>query len=116
MKTFIRSALFLLAILSAQAQVDQAQGLARLFDYDAKAALDIQEKASFDWNGVKVIDLTYASPKGGRVLAFLVLPNGKGPFAGVAFGHWGGGTRTEVLPEAELYAQVAAVSVMVDYP
>ncbi len=116
MKTFICTALFLLATLPAQAQVDQAQGLARLFDYDAKAPLDIQEKASFDRNGLKVIDLTYASPKGGRVPAFLVLPNGKGPFAGVVFGHWGGGTRTEFLPEAELYAQAGAVSVMIDYP
>jgi pimeloyl-ACP methyl ester carboxylesterase len=32
------------------------------------------------------------------------------------FGHWGPGNRTEFLPEALLYAQAGAVSLLVDYP
>ena len=61
-------------------------------------------------------DLTYASPKGGRVTAYLVAPAGKGPFAGLVFGHWGPGNRTEFLPEATLYARAGAASLLVDYP
>jgi dienelactone hydrolase len=44
------------------------------------------------------------------------VPPGKGPFAGLVFGHWGPGNRTEFLPEATLYAQVGAVSLLIDYP
>jgi dienelactone hydrolase len=63
-----------------------------------------------------VFDVTYASPRQGRVTAFLVVPPGKGPFAAILLGHWGGGNRTEFLSEAELYAQVGAVSLLIDYP
>jgi dienelactone hydrolase len=44
------------------------------------------------------------------------VPTGKGPFAGLLFGHWGPGNRTEFLPEATLYARAGAVSLLVDYP
>ncbi len=44
------------------------------------------------------------------------MPAGKGPFAGLLFGHWGPGNRTEFLPEAMLYAAAGAVGVMIDYP
>lgn len=90
--------------------------LKRQFDYDPKAPLDVQEKLLFERNTVKVFDVTYASPKGGRVTAYLVVPGGKGPFAGLVFGHWGPGNRTEFLPEAMLYARAGAVSLLVDYP
>jgi cephalosporin-C deacetylase-like acetyl esterase len=100
----------------AHAQSAAAPDPARLFDYDRKQPLDIQEKATYDRNGVRVIDLSYASPRQGRVTAFLVLPRGKGPFAAILFGHWGGGNRTEFLPEAELYAQAGAISLLMDYP
>jgi hypothetical protein len=61
-------------------------------------------------------DITYASPAGGRVTAYLVTPRGKGPFPAVLFGHWGDGTRTEFMPEALLYARAGVVSLLVDYP
>ncbi len=111
--------LFLASLLLAQAAHAQAKPpseSAKLFNYDAKAPLDIQEKATLERNGAKVIDLTYASPRQGRVTAFLVVPSDKGPFAAVLFGHWGGGTRTEFLSEAELYAQAGVVSLLIDYP
>jgi dienelactone hydrolase len=56
------------------------------------------------------------APIGGQVTAYLVVPPGKGPSAGLVFGHWGYGTRTEFLPEALLYAQAGAVSLLPDYP
>jgi cephalosporin-C deacetylase-like acetyl esterase len=63
---------------------------------------------------VRIYDLTYASPKSGRVTAYLVAPRERGRFAGVLFGHWGYGTRTEFLPEATLYARAGVVSLLVD--
>jgi len=51
----------------AHAQSAAAPDPARLFDYDRKQPLDIQEKATYDRNGVRVIDLSYASPRQGRV-------------------------------------------------
>lgn len=115
------TAVFLFAALSlssaAYAQEKSAADSARLFDYDAKQPLDIQQIRTYDRDGgVKVFDLTYASPRQGRVTAFLVVPPGKGPFAAILLGHWGGGNRTEFLSEAELYAQVGAVSLLIDYP
>jgi len=90
--------------------------LKRMYDYDSKQPLDVQEKILHERGGIKVYDLTYASPKGGRVAAYLVVPTGKGPFAGLVFGHWGPGNRTEFLPEATVYARAGAVSLLVDYP
>jgi dienelactone hydrolase len=90
--------------------------LKRMYDYDRKQPLDVQEKLLHERDHVKVYDLTYASPKGGRVTGYLVVPKEKGPFAGLVFGHWGPGNRTEFLPEATLYARAGAVSLLIDYP
>ena len=87
-----------------------------LFDYDAKAPLDIHDKIIEEFDGGNLHDITYVSPKGGPVAAYLVVPKGKGPFAAVLFGHWGNGTRTEFIPEAKLYARAGAVSLLPDYP
>ena len=86
------------------------------FDYDAKAPLDIHDKIIEEFDGGSLHDITYVSPKGGPVAAYLVVPKGKGPFAAVLFGHWGNGTRTEFIPEAKLYARAGAVSLLPDYP
>ncbi len=99
------------------AAADAFDELKRMYDYDAKQPLDVQEKLLHERDQVKVYDVTYASPKGGRVTAYLVVPDGaKGPFAGLLFGHWGPGNRTEFLSEATLYARAGAVSLLIDYP
>ena len=92
------------------------QSASHLFDYDAKQPLDIHDKVIAKFNGGTLHDITYASPKGGPVGAYLVVPSGKGPFAAVLFGHWGNGTRAEFIPEAKLYARAGAVSLIPDYP
>jgi cephalosporin-C deacetylase-like acetyl esterase len=100
------------ASLSAQAKsIDE---LRRMFDYDRKMPLDVKETGVINRNGVRIRDVTYASPKGGRVTAYIVEPVARGRFAGIVFGHWGYGTRTEFLPEAMLYARAGAVSVLID--
>jgi beta-lactamase class A len=87
-----------------------------LFDYDAKAPLDIHDKIIEEFDGGSLHDITYTSPKGGPVAAYLVVPKGKGPFAAILFGHWGNGTRAEFISEAKLYARAGAVSLIPDYP
>jgi dienelactone hydrolase len=101
---------------AAGAADNSIDDLKAMFDYDAKQPLDLQERLLHERDGVKVFDISYASPKGGRVPAYLVTPTGKGPFAGLVFGHWGPGNRTEFLPEATLYARAGAVSLLIDYP
>lgn len=96
---------------------EEISSLIKQFDYDSKAPLDVQEVKVEERNGIVIKDITFASPKGGRVGTYLIVPpQGKGPFAGLMFGHWGLGTRTEFIPEALLYAQAGVVSILPDYP
>ena len=108
--------LLLLSVTSdgALAQIQSANELRRIFDYDQLAPLDVKVVSSIYRQGVRIDDITYASPKSGRVTAYLVVPSRRGRFAGIVFGHWGNGTRTEFLPEAILYARAGVVSLLVD--
>ena len=109
--------LLLLIVVCCHATFAQNQSideLRRVFDYDQNESLDIKEVSVINRNGVRIHDISYASPKSGRVTAYLVVPAEKGRFAGVVFGHWGLGTRTEFLPEAMLYARTGVVSLLVD--
>ena len=99
---------------AALAQNQSIDAMRRMFDYDQNAPLDIREVGVINRNEVRIHDITYTSPKSGRVTAYLVEPTGRGRFAGVVFGHWGYGTRTEFLPEAILYARAGVVSLLVD--
>jgi hypothetical protein len=92
-----------------------------LFTYDSNVPLDIQGGESHHPLGVTVNDLTYASPMGGRVPATLVIPDGDGPFAGLLLQHGMGagshpGARKFHLPEAEIYARLGAVVLLIDAP
>jgi dienelactone hydrolase len=109
----------LLALAAAPPAVarDGIGDLKKQFEYDAKAPLAAEEKLLYERDGAKVFDLTYAGRNGSKVTAYLVTPaTGKGPHAGLVFGHWGPGNRTEFLAEAKLYARGGAVCVLVDYP
>jgi dienelactone hydrolase len=88
----------------------------QLFEYDSSASLDTKETSVRNFGGVLVHDITYASPKGGRVPAYLVVPPDRGPFAGIIFHHWGLGDRSEFLPEAVMLARAGAVSILIDAP
>jgi dienelactone hydrolase len=117
MKKVLCSLLLVLISCSVTlAQDKPLDELRRMFDYDRKASLDVKEVGVISRDGVRVRDITYVSPKGGRVTAYLVEPVRKGRFAGIVFGHWGYGTRTEFLPEAILYARAGAISLLVDDP
>jgi dienelactone hydrolase len=87
------------------------------FDYDAKAPLNIQEAGVEHRGSVAIHDISYESPKGGRVPAYLVVPEGKGPFAAVLWGHWYWQNseffnRKEFLDEAVALAHSGVVSLL----
>lgn len=91
--------------------------LVRLFDYDAAQPLHVEvARTSTVEDGLTLDDLSYASPKGGRVTAYLVRPAGDGPFAGLLFMHGGNGNRSSLLPGAKVLARTGAVCLLIDSP
>jgi cephalosporin-C deacetylase-like acetyl esterase len=97
------------------------EDLVREFDYDRNALLNILEEHKEERDGATVIELSYDSPRGGRVPATLVLPPGKGPFAGILFGHWmmprsPFRNRKEFLEEALFLSHSGTVSLLTDAP
>ncbi|MEY2512483.1 MAG: hypothetical protein QOE26_3246 [Verrucomicrobiota bacterium] len=104
-----------------RAKPPRFEDLVREFDYDRNALLNIREEHKEERDGATVIELSYDSPRGGRVPATLVLPPGKGPFAGILFGHWmmprsAVANRKEFLEEALFLARSGAVSLLTDAP
>ncbi|MFY2557550.1 prolyl oligopeptidase family serine peptidase [Corallococcus terminator] len=115
--------LALLALLPARAEQAPEPDTGTLLselrtvtDYDAKTPLDVKTVRTQRRGDVTVTELTYASPKGGRVPAYLVTPPGPGPFAGLTFLHWGQGSKNEFLDEALSLARAGVVSLLVDAP
>src|SRR5262245_17561461 len=92
------------------------QELIHLYDYDRSAPLELKEKGLQDRQGVQVHDISYASPEGGRVPAYLVRPPGAGPFAGILFMHGGNGSRASLLPWALIFARTGAICLLIDSP
>jgi dienelactone hydrolase len=90
--------------------------LKKQFDYDAAEPLNVERKLLFERGGVKIFDVTYSSPRGGRVTAYLTVPSKAGNYPGILFGHWGPGNRTEFFPEAQIYSRAGAVCLMIDWP
>jgi len=99
----------------------QKTGTSSNFDYDNKLPLDTQDVGVEFRGAVGIYDLSYASPKGGRVPAYLVLPPGKGPFAAIIWGHWCWSNsefrnRKEFLDEAVALAPSGVASLLLDFP
>ena len=95
--------------------------MVRHFDYDKNAPLDLKIIGTQKRGDVTVYDVTYASPKGGVVPAYLVVPGGKGPFAGIIWGHWYWRNsemrnRKQFLDEAVALAPSGVVSLLTDGP
>jgi dienelactone hydrolase len=73
--------------------------LAGLYAYDRSRPLSVRLAATQDRSGVVVHDLTFASPKRGRVPAYLVVPSGRGPFPAVLMQPGSNGDRDTVLED-----------------
>lgn len=90
---------------------------ATLTAYDASASLDLREEAAVqEIDGIAVHDVSWTSPLGGRVSAWLVVPPGEGPFAGLAYLHGSETWRDDFLDEALAMAHGGAVSLVLDAP
>src|SRR4029077_2516485 len=116
----MRSLLGVLLVIALPWYAQDAESVKRL-DYDHNAPLDAKEVSVDKWGKVSVHDISYASPKGGRVPAYLVVPEGKGPFAAVLWGHWYWSNssmrnRSEFLDEAVVLAHSGVVSLLPDGP
>ncbi|HEU4479521.1 MAG TPA: hypothetical protein VFR80_13460 [Pyrinomonadaceae bacterium] len=109
-------------VLCNSALFAQDAELVRHFDYDAKAPLEMKVLGTEKRGEATVYDITYASPKGGVVPAYLVVPSkAKGSFAGVLWGHWYWTNsemrnRKQFLDEAVALAPVGVVSLLTDGP
>jgi uncharacterized protein len=89
----------------------------RLFDYDRQAPLDIKETSVAELTGYSRHEITYASPKGGRVPAMLLVPSdSSGPFAGIILMHGLPGDRTNNASFARGLATTGAVVLAIDAP
>ncbi len=85
--------------------------------YDPAAPIDYQEgDAETLDTGVTVTDVSWASATGERVTAWLVVPPGEGPFAGLVYLHGSETDRDDFLDEAEAMATGGAVSLVLDAP
>ena len=105
---------FLLAASAAPAE-RVPSNLVQQFDYDSHQPLDTHDKTLKEFKCGVIHDITYASPSGGLVSAYEIVPKSKGPYAAVIFGHWGNGTRGEFIPEAKALACAGVVSLLPDY-
>lgn len=99
----------------------QDADLVRHFDYDRRAPLGIKQIGVAHRGGATIYDITYASPKGGVVPAYVVVPKGKGPFAAIIWGHWywdnsSMRNRRQFLDEAVVLASAGVVSLLPDGP
>jgi len=87
-----------------------------VFFYDQSRDMGLRVRDTVYTNGHTVSDVTYLSPLGGEVPAYLVRPEGKGPFPGIIFLHHGLGDRRAFLPEAKVLASAGVVSLLPDAP
>lgn len=99
----------------------QDSALLQPYAYDPKAPLEVLEVSRQPGEGATLVELSYASPKGGRVPATLVLPKGKGPFPAVVWGHWHWDNsayrnRRQFREEALLLARSGVASLLTDSP
>jgi dienelactone hydrolase len=91
------------------------------WQYDQNAALDPQQEGILFRDDVTVQDISYASPKGGRVPAYLIVPDGKGKFPAIVWGHWYWASsefanRKEFLNEAVALAGSGVASLLISGP
>lgn len=93
-----------------------ADTLTAPFIYDRQQPLDIQVAAVRTEAGLKIQDLTYASPSGGRVPAYLVTNEAKGSFAGIIMLHGVGGSRDSSLSLSKDLARTGAVVLAISAP
>ena len=120
-RSFLAATLALIlssAASTGAVESDEFKAQRALFGYDATLPLGVKVKEVEKRLGATVLDLTFDALTGKDLAAYVVTPEGKGPFAAVLWVHWLGepGTtnRTQFLNEAVALAPKGVVSVLVD--
>ena len=91
--------------------------LKRLYAYKQAAPLaERDNQRPYKEHGATLHDISFRGSRGRRVNAFLMVPDGKGPFGGVVFQHGSGQDRSEFVAESLALAQRGAVGVLLDEP
>ncbi len=89
----------------------------KLFEYDPLAPLDVEVVTVAELNRYSIHEITYASPKGGRVPATFLIPNASsGTFAGIILMHGLPGDRTNNASFARGLVATGAVVLAIDAP
>jgi len=89
---------------------------ASLFEYDKESPVAITENSVQQEDGFTLYDIHYPSPKGGDVPAYLLIPDGAGPFAAILLMHGSSGSRASLLSFAKDLAPTGAVVLTVSGP
>ncbi len=104
-------------LAQTQAEVPSFEERKALFQYE-KGQLNIREVGSEKRGNVTIRDITFEGVPGkDRVEAYLVIPDGDGPFAGILWGHWLGhhtSDRNQYLEEAVDLAAKGVVSLLIN--
>ena len=87
-----------------------------LFAYDRAAPLELRDSVIGTEDGVTIHGISFASPKGGRVTGRLMVPAGRGPFAGVVLAHGMPGSAEAMTGRGVYIARHGAVVVAIDAP
>jgi hypothetical protein len=87
-----------------------------LFEYDHTAPLNIREGSRTTMSNGSLLELSYASAKGGRVPALLLLPDGQGPFPAIILQHGSLGHKEDLINLADQFAGYGAAAFMIDDP
>jgi dienelactone hydrolase len=88
-----------------------------MFRYNDRSPVAINNVSSEQRGNVTVRDITFSPGPGRTTKAYLVVPAGNGPFAGILWVHWLGeekSNRTQFLDEAVQLASKGTVSLLVD--
>jgi poly(3-hydroxybutyrate) depolymerase len=87
------------------------------FAYDRSAPLGFQDRGRINHGyPIAIRDVSFASPKRGRVSGFVILPPGPGRHPAVIYVHGSGGTRADFLLQASWMAARGAVGLTLDSP
>ena len=127
---FLGSACVVLLLVAAAIAQESYDQLLHHWDYDKSAPLNIKQAGIEERDGVAIHNISFSSPvserrtaigpNGGTVTAYLIVPQGQGPFPAVIFGHWcmpgsEKKNRTEFLDEAIVLAHSGVISLLPDH-
>lgn len=108
--------LLLLPLLTHAQSANETSVRTALFRYK-DSPVTVKEVSSEQRGDVTARDITFSPGPGREIKAYLVVPKGNGPFAGVLWVHWLGeekSNRTQFLDEAVRLAPKGTVSLLVD--